>query len=123
MTNVDFPLHFDGRHLTATAADDDHVRDLIQQLLFTSAGERVMRPTFGTGVMQLVFAGNSDELAAAVRFLIEGALQTWLSDLIVVQEIGVEARDSILLIEIRYVNRRTSTIETARTNSSPTAAA
>ena len=114
MTNVSFPLRFDGRRMTATASDDDHVRDLIQQLLFTSPGERVMRPTFGTGVMQLVFAGNSPELAAATKFLIEGALQSWLNDLIVVQEVGVEARDSTLLIEIRYVNRRTATVETAQ---------
>ena len=45
---------------------DAHVRDLIEQVLFTMPGERVMRPTFGIGLAQLVFQPNSDELATAV---------------------------------------------------------
>ena len=63
--NIDFPFHFDDRGRTATTTLDDHVRDLIEQLLFTSPGERVNRPDFGAGLLQLVFAPNSAELAAA----------------------------------------------------------
>ena len=43
--NIDFPFHFDNRGRTAPTGDDDHIRDLIEQLLFTSPGERVNRPT------------------------------------------------------------------------------
>ena len=62
--NVDYPFHFDAHGRTAAADDDGHIRDLIEQVLFTSPGERVNRPTYGSGLMQLVFAPNSDALAA-----------------------------------------------------------
>ena len=46
----------------AATSDDDHIRDLIEQVLFTSPGERVMRPDFGAGLLALVFEPNSVEL-------------------------------------------------------------
>ena len=69
--SVDFPFRFDGRGRTATTGDDEHVRDLIEQVLFTAPGERVNRPTFGSGLLQLVFAPNSDELAAATQLTVQ----------------------------------------------------
>ena len=54
--NIDFPFHFDARQQTAATTDDDHIRDLIEQLLLTGPGERVNRPNFGGGLQQLVFA-------------------------------------------------------------------
>jgi phage baseplate assembly protein W len=73
--NVDYPYRFDGRGRTATTTHDEHVRDMIEQLLFTTPGERVMRPDFGSGLMQLVFAPVDDELASATQLLVHGALQ------------------------------------------------
>ena len=90
--NIDFPFHFDTRGRTAQTDDDDHIRDLIDQVLFTAPGERVNRPTFGSGLMQLVFAPNSDELAATTQFLVQGALQQWLGDLIVVEAVRSRPR-------------------------------
>lgn len=105
--NVDFPYNYDGRGHTADAGTDDHIRDLIEQVLFTSPGERVNRPTFGCGLMQLVFAPNSDELAAATQYLVQGALQQWLGDLIQVEDVAVETDDSALRVSVQYVVRRT----------------
>ena len=105
--NIDYPFHFDGRGRTAATGDDEHVRDLIEQVLFTMPGERVNRPDFGSGVMQLVFAPNSPELAATTQFLVQGALQQWLGDWIAVERVEVESRDSLLQIHIQYVSRRT----------------
>jgi len=106
--NVAHPFHFDSRGRTAEPANDDrHIRDLIEQLLFTSPGERVNRPTFGSGVLNLVFAGNSPELAAASQLMIQGALQQWLAELIQVEAVRVENADSTLTITVRYVIRRT----------------
>jgi phage baseplate assembly protein W len=107
MTHVRFPLRFDGRGRTADADDDRHIVDLIEQVLLTGPGERVMRPTFGSGVLQLVFGANSPEIAATTQFLIQGALQQWLGEVIAVDAVDVDAQDSTLLIQIRYVNRRT----------------
>ena len=67
--NINYPFHIDVRGRTAEASDEKHIRDLIEQVLFTSLGERVNRPTFGSGIMQLLFAPNSDALAAATRSL------------------------------------------------------
>lgn len=105
--NVAWPYHIDTSNRTAEADDERHVRDLIDQVLFTAPTERVMRPTFGSGVLQLVFAPNSPELAATTQFLIEGALQQWLSDVIDVEGVAVEANDAKLTVVVRYVNRLT----------------
>jgi uncharacterized protein len=111
--HVDCPFHFDGRSRTATTGDDDYIRDLIEQVLFTEAGERVNRPDFGSGVSQLVFAPNSPELAAATQFLVKGALQRWLGDLIVVEGVEVSADDATLTVRIAYTNIRTQESVTA----------
>jgi uncharacterized protein len=113
MTDVDYPFQFDSRGRTAEVGQDGHIRDLIEQVLFTAPGERVNRPTFGSGLMQLVFAPNSDELSAATQFLVQGALQQWLVDLIAVESVQVESRDSTLRVSIQYVVRRNQTRQTA----------
>jgi phage baseplate assembly protein W len=107
MTHLDYPLHFDSRGRTAATGDEDYIRDLVEQVLFTAPGERVNRPTFGCGVVQLVFAPNSDELAATSQFLIQGALQEWLGDLITVEAVQVEADGATLRVALQYVVRRT----------------
>jgi uncharacterized protein len=104
---IDYPFHFDGRGRTAQTGDEEHIRDLIEQVLFTSPGERVNRPTFGSGVMQLLFAPNSDALASATQLTVQGALQQWLGELILVESVDVESDDAILRVHVRYVVRRT----------------
>ena len=111
--NVDYPFHFDARGRTAETGYDDHIRDMIEQVLFTSPGERVNRPTFGSGLMQLVFAPNSAELAAATQFLVQGALQQWLGDLIQVNKVDVQTDDAKLLVLVQYTIRRTQGSRTA----------
>jgi uncharacterized protein len=112
--NIDFPFHLDSRGRTATVGDDDHIREMIEQLLFTNAGERVNRPDFGSGLLQLIFAPNSPELATALQFSIQAALQRWLGDLIEVRALNVASHDSTLSIEVRYVVRRTNELQTAQ---------
>jgi uncharacterized protein len=116
--NVDYPFHFDGRGRTATTDGDDHVRDLIEQLLFTVPGERVNRPDFGSGLLQLTFAPLSDELATATQLLVQGALEQWLGDLIAVERVAVTREDAALTVAVEYVvqrsgERRTDTFERA----------
>jgi hypothetical protein len=105
--NLAYPYGFDARRRTAEAGDERHIRDLVEQVLFTQPGERVMRPTFGSGVMQLVFAPNSPELAGATQMLVQGALTQWLGALIAVQDVTVLAQESTLQVTVRYVVRRT----------------
>ncbi|HEY0183332.1 MAG TPA: GPW/gp25 family protein [Rhodopila sp.] len=100
------PYRIDGGGRTAEAAPDAHLRALMEMVLFTSPGERVMRPSFGSGVLNLVFAPNSQELAATTQMLIMGALQMWLGALIDVNSIAVDTEDSTLTITISYIDRR-----------------
>ena len=78
--NIDFPYHFDARGRTAEVDYDAHICDLIEQVLFTAPGERVNRPDFGSGLLRLVFAPNSSELAATTQYLVQGSLQQYLGD-------------------------------------------
>ena len=114
MTNLDFPFHFDRRGATALADERKHVRDLIEQLIFTSPGERVNRPDFGSGVLQLIFAPNSPELAATVQFTLQAALQRWLGDVIELRAVEVSALDSTLTIALAYAIRRTGELQSAQ---------
>jgi uncharacterized protein len=100
--NIAVPWRYDRRGRTALATDQDHLRDMIEQLLFTSPGERVNLPDFGCGLRQLVFAPNSPEMAAALQFTLQAALQRWLGDLILVQTLQVSSVEATLNINIQY---------------------
>jgi phage baseplate assembly protein W len=105
--NIDYPFHFDRRGRTATTDDDDHIRDMIEQFLFTNPGERVNRPDFGAGLLRLVFEPNSPELATALQFTIQAGLQRWLADLVEVRNLQVSNEDSILRVVVQYAVKRT----------------
>jgi phage baseplate assembly protein W len=103
VSELDFPYHIDRLGRTATSDAGDHVRDLIEQVLFTSPGERVMRPDFGSGLLAMVFEPNSSALAATSQMLIQGALQQHLGHLIAVHAVEVEAVDSTFKVTVQYV--------------------
>jgi phage baseplate assembly protein W len=105
--HVQFPFRIDGLGRTETADHEAHIRQVIEQVLFTQPGERVNRPTFGSGLLQLVFQPASDQLTTAVQFLVQGALQQWLGDLITVEEVAVRTVDAKLEVTVRYLVRRT----------------
>lgn len=109
MMQVNFAYRFDARGRTAGADEADHIRDLIEQVLFTHPGERVMRPDFGSGLLQLVFAPNSEVLAATTQVLVQSSLQRWLGEWVLVESVQVEAVDSTLRVTVQYVIRRTGT--------------
>jgi phage baseplate assembly protein W len=104
---IDYPYRFDGRGRTAATTESDHLRDLLEQVLFTLPGERVNRPEFGSGLLHLTFAPLSDELASATQFLVQGALQQWLGDLIAVEQVNVTRQDSALRVLVQFVVQRT----------------
>ncbi len=100
--NIDFPYRLAINGRTATTDRSDHIRDLIRQVLFTIPGERVNRPTFGSGLNQLVFEPNNVELTSTVQFLVKGSLQEWLSEVIEVGDVIIEVDDALLRIQIYY---------------------
>lgn len=113
MQNIDFPFHIDSTGRTAITNHSDHIRDMICQILFTSPGERVNRPTFGCGLNQLVFEPNSFELIATLEFLIRSSLQQWMGELIEVASVKIEINDSTLTILVVYAELIAGNMQTA----------
>jgi phage baseplate assembly protein W len=102
---LDFPYAVSGGGLPSTTAADDHLRDLILQVLFTSPGERVNLPEFGVGVQRLLFEPSGDALRASAQFLISTNLQRWLGDRITVTQVSVDSEpglEEVVTIEIEY---------------------
>jgi phage baseplate assembly protein W len=101
----DYPYHFDDRGRTAGTSPEDHVRDMIEQVLFTSPGERVNRPEFGSGLLQLLFAPVGPEIRTALQFTVQGALQRWLGDVIEPRKVEVDVEDSQVRVKVEYAIR------------------
>ncbi len=114
MNHMNFPYQVGPNGRTTLAGDEAHIRNLIQQVLFTTPGERVNRPAFGSGLLQLIFAGMDDELAHTTQALVQGALQQWLGDLIQVEAVQVESLDACISVTVQYVIRRSQRRETTR---------
>jgi len=110
---ITFPFQIDRQGRTAGTGRDEHIRQMIEMVLFTNPGERVNRPDFGSGLMQLLFAPNSSELAAATEFMVQGNLQQWLGDLIQVEQVDVSSEEAAIRIHVQYIVRRSGQRETA----------
>ena len=103
MTSIDFPLRIDGLGRTAPTDDEEHVRDMIEQFLLTSPGERVNRPDFGSGLLALAFEPSTPELAAALQTTIVAGLQRWLGDVIEPRSVTVDAGDARIAVTVEYL--------------------
>jgi phage baseplate assembly protein W len=109
--NIYFPYQFDGRGRTREASLTEYVRQLVEQVLFTSPGERVNLPDFGSGLLQLPFAPNSLEMAAATQFTVQGALQKWLGNYIKVISVAADVVEEKLTVTVTYAPLSTGVTE------------
>jgi len=96
------------RHF-ATAEYDESVRESIRIILSTSKGERVMRPDFGCGLYELVFAPNSAATRGLAEHHVSEGLLRWEPriDVLQVKATASGDRDEVLLISIDYRVRTT----------------
>lgn len=101
-SQVGFPFQVDNRGRIASPDYDQHVREMIELVLFTSPGERVNRPDFGCGLLQHVFTSASTQEADALAYVVQTALQQWLAEVISVQEVAIVPRDSSFVVEVVY---------------------
>jgi phage baseplate assembly protein W len=100
-----FPFQIDGAsQQTAQASYAAHVGQMVRQLLLTSPGERVNLPQFGCGLRSLVFAPDSETLAATVRLRVIQGLGQWLSGVVTVADVAVgsAAEPGTLQVTVRY---------------------
>jgi len=103
MSYIDYPFQVNALGRTGITSRNDHVRDMIHQLLFTNPGERVNRPDFGCGLLQLLFSATNSALVATIQVSVHGALQRWLGDIIEVQDVLVHQEESRLIVEVIYL--------------------
>src|SRR6185436_4363254 len=102
------PVSLDGGQI-ALSADAESIREAIWIILATARGERQMRPDFGCGIHDLVFATGSAETAGRVTTDVREALILW-EPRIDVENVDVTsdpAEPSRLLIQIAYRVRST----------------
>lgn len=103
--SIQYPLAIDAGHGKLAEETDypSHVEQLIMQVLMTAPGERVNLPEFGCGIRQMVFAPNSEASASLAQVSVYEALNRWLSSVIEVSQVEVQAEDSTLRINIAYI--------------------
>lgn len=102
MTTMGFPFGFANTGRTRTPDPEQRLRELVEMLLYTIPGERVMRPDLGTPVTELLFEGMNDALGAALQVAIHGALVQHLTGLVDVREVEVTTDDSAVVVSIVY---------------------
>ncbi|WMS87814.1 GPW/gp25 family protein [Pleionea litopenaei] len=104
------------RSLSIERDYEQHVVQLIKQVLFTNPGERVNLPDFGCGLRQLIFAPNSDVAASIAQVKVYQALDKWLSSVMDVDAVEIKSSNEKLYINIAYylktsVDKKTLNVE------------
>lgn len=112
--NIAFPFAIDSAGRTAEASQSAHVQQLIEQILFTSPGERVNRPSFGCELRRIIFSPGRDELMAAVEAMVQGALTQWAGHLIQLQSVDIRLDGDQLSVEVSYIENHTGEARRAR---------
>jgi uncharacterized protein len=113
-----FPFRIDAASgQAARASYQDHVDQMIRQILLTDPGERVCLPTFGAGLRRLLFAPVNTQLQATATMIITQALNAWLANQITVQNVSVETaasspgvQEGLVLVTISYVLIETQSV-------------
>ena len=116
--DIAFPFRIDAASGQATQASyQDHVDQMIRQILLTDPGERVCLPTFGAGLRRLLFAPLSAQLQASTQMIVTQSLNAWLNGQITVQKVTVDTPisspglpDGTILITIGYVLIETQSV-------------
>lgn len=105
--NIHYPLGIDKGNgkLTEETLYEDHIKQLIKQVLLTNPGERINRPDFGCGIRQMVFAPNSVVTESLLKVTILQALEEWLGTVIIVEEVEVYSLQEKLEVTVRYTIR------------------
>ena len=99
-----FPPQIDPQGGMALTNERNEIQQSIWVILSTSPGQRVMRPTFGCRLQELIFAPNNSHTAAQVRRYVEDALGMWEPRINVIQvRVQPDPQEAARLsIEIEY---------------------
>ncbi len=104
-----FPPRPDGRGGIALVSDADKIAQAVWIILSTPIGQRVMRPTFGSRLHELVFAPSNPETLGLAELYVKEALEFWEPriQLLEVQASLHAEQQNVLLIKIHYLVKAT----------------
>lgn len=93
-----------GRSAAVTYGSDAHVRQMLELLIFTMAGERVMRPDLGSPVRQMVFSAGNGPVAIALQAALQAAITQWLGHVLELQDLSVafDEKEAVLEVVVTY---------------------
>ena len=106
-----FPLQLDKSQEVALSYYENDIREAIWIILSTAPGERVMRPDFGCGIHQYVFAPNNSRTAGLIASVVKDSLLRW-EPRINLNKVKVNPdpdNHTVLFIDIDYTVRSTDT--------------
>lgn len=101
---LSFPLAIDPRGRPLMTSAEEKIAQSIRIILGTARGERVMRPGFGCGIHDLVFASASTATHALIIHHVTEAITRWEPrvELTQVEISDADTREGQLLIGIQY---------------------
>jgi uncharacterized protein len=113
MTRLAFPFRPTalGRSDSVEYGSDAHVRQMLELLIFTVPGERVMRPDLGSPAQQMVFGPLGGPASLALEAALQATVQQWLGHVLRVVDLSVTVLDEDAALEVAV------TYETLRTRS------
>jgi phage baseplate assembly protein W len=105
-----FPVSIKNEKI-ASSEGEDSIKESIMIILGTAKGERVMRPDFGCGIQELVFAPNNTSTATLIGVYVKEALLKWEPRIEVmnISAVSDEEEGNRLNINIEYMVRTTNT--------------
>jgi phage baseplate assembly protein W len=113
MTRLAFPFGpaASGRSATVVYGSDAHVRQSLELLIFTMAGERVMRPDLGSPVTQMVFGAGNGPVAIALQATLQATIAQWLGQILTLHDLSVafDENNAVLEITVTYEALATKT--------------
>lgn len=102
MSRLAFPFSpaTSGRSSTVAYGGDAHVRQMLELLIFSLAGERVMRPELSSPVMQMVFGAGNGPVAIGLQAALQASITQWLGHVLELRDLSVKFDEKDVALEV-----------------------
>lgn len=98
---ISLPIQITNTAFDQTFQTIEQTKSNIKNLLLTKRGERILQPEFGSGLQEILFEFNNDDIGADIEETIVSSLEQWLP-YVTVEQIDIDQSDS--LKDINRVN-------------------
>jgi phage baseplate assembly protein W len=91
---ISLPIQITNTAFTQTFNTTDQIKSNIKNLLLTNKGERILQPEFGSGLREILFDFNNDDIEGRIEDAISEAFEQWLP-YVTIADIVVEQTDAL----------------------------